>query len=184
MKKQLLTAILAITPFFAAAQPTNTELLVYLKQIRVDTKRRLENIAQHKQELKKRWYKNYTRAKKTWKNLYSFFEEEENKKWGIETDSFDVNIIYNQMKSLGTIHAPLTVTNELFSFLRKYTAPCKTTHHKVKAIIAKYFKDMTIDEFVDAFDNYRVISIIGDKPYFLKLLKKVDAKIAELEKQN
>lgn len=78
MKKQLLTTLLTFTviPSFAA-QPSNTELLAYLKQIKLDIQQNLQTTDRYEQELKKKWgNKDYIRAKKTWGNIYSFFKKE------------------------------------------------------------------------------------------------------------
>ncbi|SRR5260221_6194251 len=83
MKKQLLTALLILTSFFSFSnQHSNNNELTYLKQIKVDIQQYLQDINRYEKELKKkwnRWGKDYTRAIKTWNNLYSFFKTEKTK---------------------------------------------------------------------------------------------------------
>ncbi len=86
--------------------------------------------------------------------------------------------MYNDKKTLNEIVFATTADPSVFisSFL-----PKNTTHHKIKAIITKYFKNMTVEEFLAEFNNWRSLPIIADRPYLLQLLKKVDAKIKELK---
>jgi hypothetical protein len=187
MKKQLLTALLILTSFFSFSnQHSNNDELTYLKQIKVDIQQYLQDINRYEKELKKkwnRWGKDYTRAIKTWNNLYSFFKTEKKKEPennAFESlDPFNLNIMYNDKKDLNEIAFAPGADPSIFisSFL-----PTNTTHHKVKAIITKYFKNMTAEEFLAEFNNWRMLPIIADRPYLIQLLKKVNAKIAELQK--
>jgi hypothetical protein len=69
MKKQLLTAILAITSFFAAAKPTKTELLVHLNNAQIAVENELQELAYEAKALEKN-FSDYSVCKKILNELY------------------------------------------------------------------------------------------------------------------
>src|SRR5579862_3381979 len=52
MKKQLLIALLAFSPFFTDAKPSNAKLLKHLKNVKADIKNMLQEISKSEKEVR------------------------------------------------------------------------------------------------------------------------------------
>jgi hypothetical protein len=194
MKKQLLTALLAFTPFFIAAKPTNAELLIHLKTVKADMQQALQDVDYYEKELKQEWGNDYILIRKTWDDIHAFNRklEKKDKKNNKETESliylnlmFD--LICNEIKSLKDISDMNETANTLMfilPLLQEDTNPHQTEliEKELEAIINKHFKDVTAADFFNDGDAWAVLAIIDGKQYLTELLKKVNAKIKELQK--
>ena len=199
MKKKLLTTLLAFTPFLATAnqQPTNAELLTHLKQVKVDIQQVLQDIDHEEKKLRHKWDKDYILIEKTWNDIYAFTKKLKEKD-AIELcdKEFDLdlqlNLFCNEMKSFKDVFTyPIfeNISAEVNTFAFMYflleedmdVQQMKLIENEIRVIIAKHYKDMTMEEFFRSTDNWIISNIGYAKKYFLQLLKKVDEKVKEFE---
>ncbi|SRR5260221_2629324 len=198
MKKQLLTALFTFTPFFIAAKPTDAELLVHLKTIKKDIEHMIQecNFASKEMQKECAFGKDYF----FFLNMINEIDQQLNhslkNRFLGELSNKSIELICNDMKTTDDINDIINTNAELLlesGFVgsiendEKETALITsifTKHHK-KYCIENPNNDFTQMQFTDLCHSDTLapffVNIIGIE-WLNELLKKVDAKIQELQK--
>lgn len=208
MKKQLFTALLAFTPFFVTAKPSNKELLVHLKNVKADVASMIYENEKDITAIQNGYVDwsttGFKQIMNMWNDLINAMDPSQKQ---VEIDAETCfNLICQQQKD---IQALLDNTNESIivkiakiinsedkdlndqQIKKNYTLVFSTLAKHLRFPWYNYFrdclKDASLEEDINSLSAFGDFFCMGCFMYETKVLKKLlpklDAKIAELEKQ-
>ena len=178
MKKQLLTVLLTFTTISCSAiqQPTNAELLAHLKSVKIELLNNLESIEENVSTFALNLLEEFYNSSKFLQKYVS------------HTVNGDLKLICNMATwedvLYSPIQKPIVITNADIKDLSQLFKSIYTKLHQ------NYCNDNPNGELVnvtaqDMFEDICKAIIYSDGIIMTKaLIKKIDTKIAELEKQN
>ena len=194
MKKQLLTALLAFTPFFVAAKPTNAELLTHLKQVKTELENQLQEFATEEKIAQQEWEKvkkvkvdwnYYVMLISIWDDIADLPEHSHRRK--ILTN-FYFDQIYKHKKSISEIAEMKKVVDAivfvdiLFSSNdKKQKKQEKILNVIIEKYANKYANDFYLKDLEDCYSLAIGIVIVHSRMVSI-VLKKIDEKIKKLQK--